>query len=107
MDCREKTACLTFVAFLKSFLGNKKVEKLADLVVRMLKALCDLGCEMSIRLHFISSYLDQIATYKMKFYTLNSHLDQETGQDDCLKESGSTKILRKWMIVTKDVWKNT
>ena len=90
MDSRKKTACLTLVAILKNFLRNKKVENFADLVVRMLKAFCDLGCEMSIKLHFISSYLDQ-----------------ETGQDNCLKESGSTKILRKWMIVTKDVWKNT
>ena len=56
----------------------------------MLKSYCDLGCEMSKRLHFINSYLEQ-----------------ETGQDDYLKESGSTKILRKWMVVTKDAWKNT
>ena len=56
----------------------------------MLKAFCDLGCEMSIKLHFINSYLDQ-----------------ETGLDDCLKESDSTKIFKKWMIVTKDVLKNT
>ena len=90
MGSREKTACLTFVAFLKNFLGNKKAENFADLVVRMVKAFCDLGCEMSIKLHFISTYIDQ-----------------ETGQNDCLKESSSTKILRKWMIVTKDVWKNT
>ena len=90
MDSREKTVCLTFVAFLKNFLRNKKVENFADLVVRMLKAFFDLGCEMSIKLQFIRSYLDQ-----------------ETGQNDCLKESGSTKILGKWMIVTKDVSKNT
>ena len=87
MDSGQKTACLTFIAFLKNLLQNKKVENFADLVVRMLKAFCDLGCEMSIKLHFISSYLDQ-----------------ETGQDDCLKERVSTKILRKWMIVTKDIW---
>ena len=86
MASGEKTDCLTFVAFSKNFLRNKKVENFADLVVRMLKAFCDFGCEMSIKLHFISNYLDQ-----------------ETGQDDCLKESGSTKMLRKWMIVTKDV----
>ena len=90
MDSREKTACLSFVAFLKNFLGNKKTEISADLVVRMLKPFCDLEYEMRIKLHFISSYLDQ-----------------ETGQDDCLKDCGSTKILRKWMIVTMDVWKNT
>ena len=78
MDSREKTACLTFVAFLRNFLGNKKAQYFADLVVRMLKAFSDLECEMSIKLHIISSYLDK-----------------ETGQDDCLKERGSTKILRK------------
>ena len=78
MDGREKTACLTFVAFLKNFLGNKNAENSADLVVRMLKVFCDLGSEMSIKRHFISSYLDL-----------------ETGQDDCLKVSDSTKILRK------------
>ena len=80
----EKTACLSFVAFLKTFLEIKKKENSADLVVRMLKVFFDLGCEMSIKLHFISSYFDQ-----------------ETSQDDCLNESGSTKILRKWMIITE------
>ena len=37
IDSREKTACLTLVAFLKNFLRNKKVKNFADLVVRMLK----------------------------------------------------------------------
>ena len=59
MGSRQKTACLTFVGFLKNFLGNKKAENFADLVVRMLKAFCDLGCEMSIKLHFMNSHFDQ------------------------------------------------
>ena len=78
------------MAVVKNFLVNIKAENSADLFIRMFKVFCDLGCEMSIQRHFI-----------------NSHLDQETGQDDYLKESGFTKILRKWMVVTKEVCKNT
>ena len=48
-----------FEAAVKNFLGNKKAENYADLVVRMLKAFCDIVCKMSIKLHFINCHFDQ------------------------------------------------
>ena len=66
MDSREKTPCLSFVDLLRNFLGNKKSRKLCRFSYSNVKAFCDLVCEMSRKLHFISSYLDH-----------------ETGQDNC------------------------
>ena len=59
MNIKEKTAWLSFVVVVKNFLGNKKGENYADLVDKMLEAFCDLGCKMSIKLHYINSHLDQ------------------------------------------------
>ena len=59
MNIKEKTAWLSFVVVVKNFFGNKKAENYADLVDEMLEAFCDLGCKMSIKLHYINSHLDQ------------------------------------------------
>ena len=47
------------MAGVKNFLRNKKAENYVDLVFRMLQALCDLGCNMSLKLHFINNHLEQ------------------------------------------------
>ena len=59
MNIKEKTAWLSLVVVLKNFLGNNRAENYADLVDEMFEAFCDLGCKMSIKLHYINSYLDQ------------------------------------------------
>ena len=59
MNIKEKTAWSSFVVVVKNFLGNKKAENYADLVDEMLEAFCDLGCKMSIKLHYVNSHLDQ------------------------------------------------
>ena len=59
MNDKEKAAWLFFVDVLKNFLGNKKAENHEDLVSNMLSACHDLGCKMSITVHFLFSHLDK------------------------------------------------
>lgn len=59
MNDREKTAWLSFVAVIQNFLGNKKAENYEMIVTEMLLAFRDLGCNMSVKLHFLFSHLDK------------------------------------------------
>ena len=56
---KEKAAWLSFVDMMKNFLGNKKAGNHENLVGNMLSAFHDLGCKMSIKVHFLFSYLDK------------------------------------------------
>ena len=44
---------------MKNFLGNKKAGNHEDLVGNMLSVFHDLGCKMSIKVHFLFSHLDK------------------------------------------------
>ena len=55
----ERTEWLSFVAVVQNFLGNNKAENDSEFVNRMLLAFHDLGCNMSIKFHFLNSQLDQ------------------------------------------------
>ncbi|KAK4327299.1 hypothetical protein Pmani_002240 [Petrolisthes manimaculis] len=59
MDDKEKGAWLSFVAVMENFLGNKKADNYETLVATMLSAFNDLGCNMSVKLHFLYSHLDR------------------------------------------------
>ena len=59
MNDKERTAWLSFVAVMANFLGNKKADNYETLVVNMLSAFCDLGCNMSVKLHYLYSHLDR------------------------------------------------
>ena len=56
---KEKAAWLSFVDVMKNFLGNKKAGNHEDLVNNMLSAFHDLGCKMSIKVHFLFGHLDK------------------------------------------------
>ena len=58
MTALERAAWLSFVAVVQNFPGNK-AENYSELVNRMLLVFRDLGCNMSIKLHFLNSHLDQ------------------------------------------------
>ena len=47
-----------FVLVAKNFLGNNKARKYADLVKNMLTSLRNLGCNMSIKMHYLFSHMD-------------------------------------------------
>ena len=54
MNDKERAAWLSFVEVTRSFLGNKNPDNYHVLVTTMLLAYRDLGCKMSIKLHFLS-----------------------------------------------------
>ena len=60
MNNKEKAAWLVFVAVTRNFLGNKKADNSHFLVTTMLLAYRNLGCKMSIKLHFFHSHLDEV-----------------------------------------------
>ena len=59
MNEKEKAAWLSFVDVMKNFLGNKKAGNHEDLVGNMLLAFHDLGCKISVKVHFLFSHLDR------------------------------------------------
>ena len=59
MNDKERAVWLSFLAVTRNFLGNKKADNYYVLVTTMLLAYRDLGCKMSIKLHFLHSHLDE------------------------------------------------
>ena len=58
MESKEKAAWLSFKQVVTSFLGNKKDPNYKSIVADMLKNFMKLGCNMSIKVHFLHSHLD-------------------------------------------------
>ena len=48
-----------FVQVVMNFLGNTKVENYEDLVANILVAFKNLGCNMSIKMHYLYSHMDR------------------------------------------------
>ena len=48
------------MAVMANFLGNKKADNYETLVANMLSAFWDLGCNMSVKLHYLYSHLDRL-----------------------------------------------
>ena len=44
---------------MKNFLDNNKAKNYAELVNNMLTAFRNLGCNMSVKMHYLFSYMDQ------------------------------------------------
>ena len=55
----EKRACNAFVAVVKGFLRNTKTANYKDLVETLLDSFHALGCNMSIKVHFLKSHLNK------------------------------------------------
>jgi len=55
----ESAAWTLFVAMIQRFLGNFKDENYKDLVQNCLNSFHNLGCNMSIQVHFLFSYIDK------------------------------------------------
>jgi hypothetical protein len=58
MTTNEKNAWTSFKKVTQNFLGNKKSENYGTIVDEMLKHLHILGCNMSLKLHYLYSHLD-------------------------------------------------
>lgn len=59
MNDLERLAWKSFVAVAQNFLGNHKAENYVELVEEMLVRFRDLSCNMSIKLRYLNSHLDQ------------------------------------------------
>lgn len=57
MNETESNAWKAFVSVIKNFLGNTKAPNYEDIVQHMLLCLKDLGCNMSVKLHYLNSHL--------------------------------------------------
>ena len=55
----ELEAWKTFVLVVKNFIGNNKARNYAELVNNMLTAFRNLGCNMSIKTHYLFSHMDR------------------------------------------------
>ena len=58
MNDKERQAWLSFVLVIKNFLGSHKAENYVEIVNDMLQNLKELGCNMSIKVHYLHSHLD-------------------------------------------------
>lgn len=56
---KERGAWLSFVPVMENFLSNKKDDNYEALVATSLPAFHDLGCNMSVKLHFLYNHLDR------------------------------------------------
>ena len=54
----ELEAWKTFVLIVKNFLGYNKARNYAELVNNMLTAFRNLGCNMSVKMHYLFSHMD-------------------------------------------------
>lgn len=59
MNPVEQQAWNCFVQVVMNFLGNTKAENYKDLVANMLVAFRNLGCNMSIKMHYLYSHMDR------------------------------------------------
>ena len=57
MTVVETRAWKAFSKVVHNFLGNKRVDNYIELVEELLFSLQDLGCRMSIKVHYLHSYL--------------------------------------------------
>jgi hypothetical protein len=55
----ESCAWSSFVLVVKNFLGNKKADNYTQLVKDMLFHFNRLGCNMSVKFHYLHSHLDR------------------------------------------------
>ena len=56
---QEQAAWLSFKSVVKNFLGNHRANNYKEIVERMLVAYEELGCNMSLKVHFMHSHLDR------------------------------------------------
>lgn len=54
----EKRAWKSFISLCENFLGNNRSDNYVDVVKEFLNAYEEMGCRMSIKVHFLDSHLD-------------------------------------------------
>ena len=59
MNNREKAGWLSLAAVMQNFLGNTKAENYQVLIATVMLAFRDLGCNRSIKLHFLKAHFHE------------------------------------------------
>lgn len=54
----EKRAWNSFISLCQKFLGNKKSHNYVEVVNEFLESYAEMGCRMSIKIHFLHGHLD-------------------------------------------------
>ena len=54
----EKSAWKPFKSVVKKFLGNRKAPNYREIVGELLQSYQDMGCNMTLKIHFLDSHLD-------------------------------------------------
>ena len=54
----KKSAWKSFKSVVKFFLGNRKAPNYREIVGELLQSYQDMGCNMSLKIHFLDSHLD-------------------------------------------------
>ena len=67
-----------FVLVGKNFLGNNKASNYEELITNMLYAFKNLECNMSIKMHYLFSHIDQFAKH---FGTISDEQEERFHQD--------------------------
>ena len=78
---------------IKNFLGNNKARKYAELVNNMLTAFRNLGCNMSVNMHYLFSHMDR---FPEKLRSMSDEQEERFHQD--LKEM-ETRYQGRWDTV--------
>ena len=83
-----------FVLVVKNFLGNNKAREYAEVVNNMLTAFRNLGCNMSVKMHYLFSHMDRFPE------NLGSMKDEQ-GERDCIRTSKEieTRYQGRWDAV--------
>lgn len=55
---KEKTAWIAFISVTSNFLGNNKAANYKEVVENLIQAYKNLGCNMSLKIHFLHSHLN-------------------------------------------------
>jgi len=53
----QKAAWSSFIAVVRGFLGNNKVENYTELVETLIKSYHAIGCRMSLKVHILDAHL--------------------------------------------------
>ena len=59
MTSKKTRAWKALTEVIKNFLGNKKAGNHKDLLEELLSSFEEMGCNMSIKLHYLKSYADK------------------------------------------------
>jgi len=84
----ERSAWLSFRRICKDFLGNQKAANYQDVVQDLLTSYKGMGCNMSLKIHFLESHLDIFSPQKISAKSVTNTVTDFT-KTFCLCQIGT------------------